>query len=58
MASRNANPPSPARKGALTMVSCSPRSSAAPVPGKSGIWWVEAYMTLGSSQKMSCVPLP
>ena len=29
----NASPPSPARSGALTMVSCSPRSLTAPVPG-------------------------
>lgn len=25
-----------------------PVSAAAPVPGNSGIWWVDAYSTLGS----------
>ena len=44
--------------GALTMVSCSPDSPTAPVPGKSGIWWVEQYITVLSAQKISCEPLP
>ena len=27
-------------------------------PGKSGIWWVEQYITLLSAQKISCDPFP
>ncbi len=37
-----------AASGTLTILPA-PVSLAAPVPGNSGIWWVEAYMTLGSS---------
>ena len=33
IAALNCSPPSPARSGALTMLSCSPRSVTAPVPG-------------------------
>ena len=29
-----------------------------PVPGNSGISWVEAYMTFFSYQKICCVPFP
>ncbi len=47
-AARNLALPSSGASGALTMVSCSPRSPRAPVPGNSGIWWVEQYITLGS----------
>ena len=36
-ASRNVSPLSPARSGALTTLSYSPRSEIEPVPGKSGI---------------------
>ena len=32
--------------------------ASAPVPGNSGIWWVEQYITVGSAQKISWVPLP
>ena len=32
--------------------------ATAPVPGNSGIWWVEQYITVLSAQKISCEPLP
>ena len=45
MRSRNASlksaVPSPGESGALKMLPA-PVSDGAPVPGKSGIWWVEA----------------
>src|SRR3954468_13295575 len=57
-AARNLALPSSEASGALTMVSCSPRSPLAPVPGNNGIWCVEQYITVESDQKISCVPLP
>ena len=42
----------------LERVEPAPVPEAAPLPGNSGIWWVEQYITFGSAQKMSCVPLP